>query len=86
MKSIKEFKEGLEATHKDLGKVVMTSRVDGSRTLVNVRCIQRGKGWDESRQQYRRVTTMKNGTVTRTLTRRDEYGHEDTVHIKELEL
>lgn len=35
--------------HPELGNVIVDSRVEGLRTLVNVTCIDKGKGWNTLR-------------------------------------
>lgn len=43
--------------HDDLGKVTVDSVEPKSRTLLNVTCIDRGKGWNEISQSYTGVKT-----------------------------
>lgn len=58
------------------GQIV--SMVEGSRTLVIVKDIERGKGWDESTQSYKGIFT-KNGWYRGE---NDGYGDEVEIHIK----
>lgn len=79
-----------EVISKDYGKVFVEGKVKGSRTLVNVKVLQRGKGWDDTTQQYtkyfRGKTIQDDGSYSLNwgYTHRDEYGKTDTVHIKTL--
>lgn len=80
---------GKEFTHPELGKVIVDSRVEGSRTLVNVTCIDKGAGWNEKKQAYTGVTTHgkdHKGQKTTSWSRKENkhYGNTDVVHIKTL--
>lgn len=80
---------GKEFTHPALGKVIVDSRVEGSRTLVNVTCIDKGAGWNEKKQAYTGVTTHgkdHKGQKTTSWVRGEnkQYLDKDQVHIKTL--
>ena len=83
---------GKEAIHKDYGRVFVDSAPKGSKAMVNITVIQRGKGWDEVTETYKRFKnpTRINEDGTRTLswgfTQRDEYGIKDTTHINKLSI
>lgn len=87
---------GKEAIHSDFGRVEVLRRASKGYTRAVIRVIQRGEGWDEMSQSYRPVQKARPNlnergekigmTFTKTLTRRDEYGHEDVCHINELTL
>lgn len=85
---------GKQVQHPDLGLCVVTAPIPGSRTKVEIRCIQRGAGWDELSETYKPVKADRPNpeagpgamTIIRRLTRRDQYGHKDVAHVKELTL
>ena len=83
---------GKEATHPSLGKVRCDSAPKGSKTQIEVTCIQRGKGWNEDTETYERyfVGNYPQEDGFRSLrwrfTNRDQYGFKDIVHIKTLSL
>jgi hypothetical protein len=71
---------GKVKTHATLGKVTVDSINNGSRVMVNITVIDRGKGYDEVSGTYK-------GVRIRTGWYRGEnrqFGHKDTAHIKEL--
>lgn len=75
--------------HSELGNVIVDSRVEGSRTLVNVTCLDKGEGWNEKKQEYTGVTTHgkdHKGQKTTSWARGEnrQYLHKDQVHIKTL--
>ena len=81
------------AVHKDLGKVFVESAPPRSKAMVNIMVVQRGPGWNdatETYERYKETTGYDPSTGQRSLrwgfTNRDEYGQEDQVHIKDLEL
>ncbi len=77
-----------------LGRVEVLSRVQGSRTMVNVRCIQRADGWNEVHEQYERIKVYARYQGTTKFSKRfqyktnternDQFGFEDVIHIKDL--
>lgn len=87
---------GKEAIHPTLGKVEVIGKEGNSRTRVKIRCIQRARGWDETRQAYRPVKQFKPNLnkegveIGKTFhqktysDRHSQYGHEDICHIDEL--
>lgn len=85
---------GKQVQHPNLGLCVVAAPVPGTRTLVEIRCIQRGPGWDEFSESYKPYTADRPNpeagpgamTIIRRLTRRDQYGHKDVAHVKELTL
>lgn len=75
--------------HIELGNVIVDSRVEGSRTLVNVTSLDKGKGWNEKKQAYTGVTTHgkdHKGRKTTSWVRGEnrQYLDKDQVHIKTL--
>ncbi len=81
---------GSEAIHDEYGLVFVDSAPPRSKAMVNITVKQRGKGWNEDEQRYkkyRNLTTL-NHDMSRTLswglTRKDEYGITETVHINTL--
>ena len=86
---VKDF-IGSEAIHDSYGLVFVDSAPPRSKTMVNITVLQRGKGWNEATEKYRkyRMTTIWNPDGSRTLrwgfTNRDEYGIKDQVHINTL--
>lgn len=84
---------GKEAIHKDYGRVLVTSAPPKSKTTVNIKVIQRGPGWNEVTETYRRYKLPTvvdpitgNPSLRWGFTNRDEYGIEDQCHIKDLKL
>lgn len=82
------IKEGF-ATSSQYGKVAIVGAKSGSKTQVDIRVVQRGQGWCEMTEEYRRyfsgATWSPAGrSLHWGLTRVDEYGMTDTVHIKTL--
>jgi len=75
--------------HKDFGKVEIVATIPKRWSVVEVKVLQRGKGWCEMTKTYRPVKRVVwNGdgsrTIYRDLTRRDEYGHREVVKLKDL--
>lgn len=66
--------------HPDLGNVTVDSTHEGSRVLVDVSVIDRGKGWNEIKQTY---TGHKNSVGWMRGENR-QFGHKDVVHINTL--
>jgi len=65
------------------------SKVDNSRTLVEVTCIDRGKGWNGITQNYKGVKSHgvdHEGKKTSGWERGEnkQFGFKDIVHIKTL--
>lgn len=92
MSKVKDF-IGKEAIHDDLGRVFVDGAPKGSKAMVDITCIQRGPGWDDATQEYKRyklTTGYDPKTGDRSLrwkvTNNDEYGFKDRVHIKTLKL
>ena len=86
---VKDYLKAGFATHQEYGKVAIVGAKTGAKTMVDIRVIQRGKGWNEMTEEYRRYFVCSTWSPAgRTLhwdiTRRDEYGQEDTVHINTL--
>lgn len=80
------------ATHPYYGKVLVTGRPHGARSMVHIKCVQKGPGWNESKGEYERyrvgVYLQKDGSRSLRwgFTNTDQYGIEDTVHIDSLTL
>lgn len=78
------------AISSDYGLVAITGAKVGAKAMIDVRVIQRGKGWNEALQRYERYyvgqTLQEDGSRSThwRFTNRDEYGKEDTVHINTL--
>ena len=85
---------GKTAHHNQLGKVTIIDVPKGTYTKAKVRCIQRGPGWNNTRERYepvKRVVLNPDGgpgavTIHWDLCKRDEYGMEEIVHINSLTL
>ena len=83
---------GEQAIHEYYGLVRVDSAPPRSKAMVNITVLQRGKGWDEFSQTYKRYfvgsTLQKDGnrSLMWSFTQRDEYGTKDTVHIDTLEI
>ena len=81
---------GAVLRHDYYGRVMVTGAEPKSRVKCEIKCIQRGPGWDESTQSYKRykLLTNWNGDGSRSLrwsfTNRDNFGTTDVVHIKTL--
>ena len=76
---------GQQMIHDDLGLVEVLATVPGSFTKVQIRCIQRGRGWNEAAQRYERMKLPADKLgIFYTITQRDEYGHEDVAHVETL--
>lgn len=74
------IKIGGTYNHRYLGKVVVLSKVEKSRTKYNVECVDRGPGWDEKTKSYKGV---KNSVGWYRGENR-QFGHQDIVHKNEL--
>lgn len=80
------------AIHEHYGRVFVDSAPPRSKAMVNITCKQRGKGWHEPSETYRRyfigAFLMEDGSRSLRwgFTNRDEYGEKDTVHINTLTL
>lgn len=76
------------AIHDYYGIVFVENAPPKSKAIVNITVKQRGKGWNESTQQYEMYKNhVKRGeyiSVQYNITKRDEYGVKDLVHIKTL--
>lgn len=78
------------AIHEYYGRVFVESAPPRSKAMVNIVVKQRGKGWKENIEQYVRYFVgsylQKDGcrTLRWDITRRDDYGVKDLVHIKSL--
>lgn len=76
--------------HDHYGKVVVISPQFNSRTKVNIRVIQRGRGWNETLEKYERyflgsvLQEDGNRSLQWRQTQTDEYGKLDVVHINTL--
>lgn len=83
---------GKEADHPYYGRVVVTGRPKRSKAMVEIRCIQRGPGWDELEQRYKKFFVGSslqedgNRSLRWRITNRDQYGEKETVHIESLTL
>lgn len=87
---------GKEANHKIIGLVLILSRVKKSITIVEIKCLQRAKGWDESTQSYKSIKTVRSNInadgieigktfYQKTYTdKNSHYGLKDISHIKDL--
>ncbi|WZE63547.1 hypothetical protein PANI_CDS0027 [Maribacter phage Panino] len=81
---------GEYAIHKDYGLVFVDNSPKGSKKMVNITVKQRGKGWNEETQSYRKyfVGSFLQPDHSRSLqwgfTSKDEFGIEDKVHIDSL--
>ena len=81
---------GEEAIHDDYGLVFVDSAPPRSKAMVNITVLQRGKGWDEYQQKYKKyfrgAFAQPDGSKSLRwgFTNRDEYGIKDTVHINSL--
>lgn len=88
---VKDF-IGKFANHNTLGRVYVDSAPKGSKKLVNIVVKQRGRGWDEITQSYKRffigAFLQKDGnrSLRWGFTTSDQFGHEDTVRIDTLKL
>lgn len=88
----KEAKEGAVVRAPFTCKGEVVSRIDGSKTMVVVRDIDRGPGWDERSRSYKGTTNRdfdpESGELIATSWSRGEnrfFGTEKTCHIKTLE-
>lgn len=77
------------AMSSDYGLVAITGALPRAKAMIDIRVIQRGKGWDELSQSYKRYkvgVTLQDSyrSISWRFTQRDEYGKEDTVHINSL--
>ena len=78
--------QGKEVTHDHLGKCLVTNVPKGSKTKVEVVCIDRGKGWDEIKEEYIGFTRwFKDHTIWQR-GQNYQYGHKDVVHVNSLTL
>jgi hypothetical protein len=88
--NVKDYIKAGQAISSDYGLVDITGAKVGAKAMIDVRVIQRGKGWSEANQRYEvyrlPVIWHPNGdrTFKRGFTNRDEYGKLDTVHINTL--
>jgi len=77
------------AHSKDYGKVAITGAKVGAKAMIDIRVIQRGKGWDTITETYKRYFigsfwSPSGRTLKWGFTHIDEYGKTDTVHINTL--
>ena len=83
---------GKEMVHEYYGKVLVTGAKKGSRKYVEVKCIQRKKGWNEELGMYERTMRVApnrgEGPQAKTIyfdkPTTDRYGEVGTVHINSL--
>ena len=82
---------GKEMISSDFGRVLVISVPKKAKTTVEIQVIQRGPGWDdvtETYKRYRMTTQIDPKTGDRTLrwgyTKRDEYGRKELVHVNTL--
>lgn len=81
---------GKEMLHPDFGRVLITSVPKKAKVSVNIKVVQRGPGWHEPSETYRRyfigAFLMEDGSRSLRwgLTHRDEYGHEEKISINDL--
>ena len=71
---------GKMATHPQLGRVLVISVPEKSRTKVEVRCVDRGPGWNRDKQKYTGVRLFQGWIRGEN----KQYGHEDVVKRQEL--
>lgn len=89
MSKVKDF-VGKNAIHPHYGLVSVDSAPPRSKAMVNITCIQRGKGWSEETERYGKykMLTIWHSDGSRTLrwgyTHHDIHGTKDTVHINSL--
>ena len=85
---------GKEARSTEFGRVTIISVPKKARANVEIRVLQRGRGWDDITETYKPVRTVYLNpnecpgarTITWRTTHRDEYGHTEIVNIKTLEI
>lgn len=90
---VKDF-IGKYATHDFYGEVFVESAPKGSKVMVNVTVTQRGKGWDDATETYRKYKEVKLNpdecpgakTIVFHKTKTDYYGTKEQVHIKTLKI
>ena len=80
---------GKEFNSKSLGKVKVLGRVPKSKTLLEVECLDKGKGFDKKTQTYKGVKSRfinKDGEVISNWSRAEnrEFGTTDVVHKNDL--
>jgi hypothetical protein len=83
---------GQTMNHIDFGAVQVLRAVPGSFTKVEIKVIQRKRGWFDAGQYYRPVMRTRPNpkagpgavTVYFDTARRDEYGHLDVAHVNQL--
>ena len=81
---------GKSMNHPFYGSVHVDSVVTGSFTKVNITCTQRGPGWDQISQSYKRFKkpTILQSDGSRSLnwghTNHDQYGKKDVCHVDDL--
>lgn len=72
---------GMNLTHKKLGEVLVVSKKQKSITMLNVRQIDRGPGWNEEEQRYTGV--KRPGGWSRG--QNYDFNKTEESHIKQLE-
>jgi len=83
---------GKAAIHETLGEVLVTSAPPNSKKMVNITVTQRGRGWDEAAQTYKKFFkgSFLQEDGSRSLqwgfTNTDQHGHKDQVSIDTLSL
>jgi hypothetical protein len=80
---------GRSFSHSDLIKVKVTALKPNSRTIVIVKCLDHGPGWDETLKKYKGVKYSgvdHKGLKTSGWSRGDnlEFGKTEEVHINTL--
>ena len=79
-----------EVISEHYGKVYVENIPKGKTSVVEVKVLQRGKGWNDDINQYlkykRPSVLQEDGSISLQwgYTHNDEYGKKDIVHIKTL--
>ena len=89
--SIKKLK-GKKVWHPEFGDCIVKKIPKGARSKVEIMVTQRGAGWNDAKEQYEPFIEIQLNpdecpgakTIHWRLNHRDEYGHIETVNVKEL--
>lgn len=70
--------------HPHYGRVVVLKALEGSRTKVEFKVLQRKEGWNNAREEYEFIRAKEGSMFPRRKHHTDEYGKIDECHINEL--
>jgi len=75
---------GSEMFHSKFGNVLVVSKKERSRTIFNVKQLDRGKGWNDEMKRYDGYSVKNERGIIWCRGENKDYGKINEVHIKEL--